>query len=48
MNMTDYSPHLVPRLRKHGTVSPLPHMSSWHNVLIKRRDINCTILGKDR
>ena len=47
MTMTTH-PYLVPRLRKHRTTSPLPHMSSWHNVLIKQWDIKFTILGKDK
>lgn len=44
MNVYDW---LLLHLRKHVAISPLPHMSSWHNVLIKQRDINFTIVGKD-
>jgi hypothetical protein len=31
---------LVPRSRKHGSIHPLPHTSSWHSIeLVRQRDI---------
>jgi hypothetical protein len=32
----DHAPHLMPRLRMHGTVPSLLHLSSWH--LLEHRD----------
>jgi hypothetical protein len=35
----DHSPLLMPKSRKHGSIYPLPHTSSWRSAqLVKHRD----------